>query len=101
MRYASACDLLERRSARPFAALVTYSELREEVDAEQVTSRSRDSSHRLAAPAGEGMPAPETMRRLNHAILDYQQGRLRDDATIVMMEWMQSHPRRALTAELD
>src|SRR6202522_236848 len=27
------------------------------------------------------LPAPETMRRLNHAIVEYQQGRLRDDAT--------------------
>ena len=51
--------------------------------------------------SSEGMPAPETMRRLNHAILDYQQGRLRDDATVVMVEWMQIHPRRDLTAELD
>jgi stage II sporulation SpoE-like protein len=49
--------------------------------------------------SSEGIPAPETMRRLNHAILDYQQGRLRDDATVVMVEWMPSHPRRDLTAE--
>ena len=34
-----------------------------------------------------GLPAAETMRRLNHAILDYQHGRLRDDATAVLVEW--------------
>jgi serine phosphatase RsbU (regulator of sigma subunit) len=34
-----------------------------------------------------GLPAAETMRRLNHAILDYQDGRLRDDATAVLVEW--------------
>jgi hypothetical protein len=34
-----------------------------------------------------GLPAPETMRRLNHEILDYQQGRLRDDSTALLLEW--------------
>jgi len=34
-----------------------------------------------------GLPAPETMRRLNRAIVDYQHGRLRDDATAVLVEW--------------
>ena len=33
------------------------------------------------------LPAPETMRRLNHAIVEYQNGRLRDDATAVLIEW--------------
>jgi hypothetical protein len=37
-----------------------------------------------------GLPAVETMRRLNHAILDYQHGRLRDDATAVLVEWQPS-----------
>jgi serine phosphatase RsbU (regulator of sigma subunit) len=40
------------------------------------------------------LPAPETMRRLNHAILDYQHGRLRDDATAVLIEWQPEHPGR-------
>ena len=44
-----------------------------------------------------GLPAPETMRRLNHAILGYQHGRLRDDATVVMIEWQPSQPGRNLT----
>ncbi len=34
-----------------------------------------------------GLPAAETMRRLNHAIVVYQNGRLRDDATAVLVEW--------------
>jgi hypothetical protein len=33
-------------------------------------------------------PAPETMRRLLHAILDHQEGALQDDATIVVVEWL-------------
>jgi serine phosphatase RsbU (regulator of sigma subunit) len=34
------------------------------------------------------IPAPETLRRLTRAITEYQHGRLLDDATIVMVEWM-------------
>jgi serine phosphatase RsbU (regulator of sigma subunit) len=43
------------------------------------------------------LPVPETMRRLNHAILEYQQGRLRDDATVVLIEWQPGHPGHSLT----
>jgi hypothetical protein len=34
-----------------------------------------------------GVPAPETMRRLMHAVLAYQFEDLRDDATAVLVEW--------------
>jgi serine phosphatase RsbU (regulator of sigma subunit) len=43
------------------------------------------------------LPAPETMRRLNHAIAEYQHGRLRDDATVVLIEWQPDHSGRKLT----
>ena len=43
------------------------------------------------------LPAPETMRRLNHAILSYQHGRLSDDATAVLIEWQPDQPGRHLT----
>jgi len=43
------------------------------------------------------LPAPETMRRLNHAIVEYQQGRLRDDATAVLIEWQPDQPGPSLT----
>jgi hypothetical protein len=46
-----------------------------------------------------GTPAPEIMRQLNHEIMDHQAGDLRDDATVVMVEWKPGHPRRDLTAE--
>lgn len=45
-----------------------------------------------------GLPAPETLRRLNRAILDYQHGRLSDDATTVLVEWMPDDPWRRLTS---
>jgi hypothetical protein len=35
----------------------------------------------------EGTPAPEALRRLTHAILEYQRGRLSDDATVILVEW--------------
>lgn len=34
-----------------------------------------------------GLPPPEQMRKLLHAILDHQQGTLQDDATVVIVEW--------------
>jgi Stage II sporulation protein E (SpoIIE) len=34
-----------------------------------------------------GLPAPETMRRVVHALLDHQQGQLTDDATLLLLEW--------------
>ncbi|HEU5392187.1 MAG TPA: PP2C family protein-serine/threonine phosphatase [Streptosporangiaceae bacterium] len=46
-----------------------------------------------------GTPGPEMMRQLNHEIMDHQAGELRDDATVVMVEWEPGHPRRDLTAE--
>jgi hypothetical protein len=44
-----------------------------------------------------GLPSPERMRRLTHEILDYQQGRLRDDATAVLIEWEPPQPGHHLT----
>lgn len=35
-----------------------------------------------------GTPAPEMLRRLTWTITEYQHGRLLDDATIVLIEWM-------------
>ncbi len=46
--------------------------------------------------SSEGMSAPETLRRLNRVITDYQTGRLSDDATIVLVEWMPASPRDKL-----
>jgi serine phosphatase RsbU (regulator of sigma subunit) len=46
--------------------------------------------------SNDGISAPETMRRLNHAISEYQRGRLQDDATIVLIEWLPDHPERTL-----
>jgi serine/threonine protein phosphatase PrpC len=34
-----------------------------------------------------GLPAPETLRRVIHALLEHQQGRLTDDATMLLLEW--------------
>jgi serine phosphatase RsbU (regulator of sigma subunit) len=38
------------------------------------------------------LPAPETTRRLVHAILDYQDDRLQDDATVLIVEWHSPAP---------
>ena len=47
--------------------------------------------------SAEGLPAPETLRRLNRAIIEYQAGALRDDATVILLEWMPDDPEHQLT----
>jgi stage II sporulation SpoE-like protein len=37
--------------------------------------------------AADGLPAPETVRRLVHAILEHQDDRLQDDATVLLAQW--------------
>ncbi|MEU1880741.1 PP2C family protein-serine/threonine phosphatase [Streptosporangium sp. NPDC020072] len=41
-----------------------------------------------------GLPVPETLRRLTHAVLDYHGGRLQDDATVLLVEWHGTEGRR-------
>ncbi|MFJ9025786.1 PP2C family protein-serine/threonine phosphatase [Streptomyces sp. NPDC102259] len=36
----------------------------------------------------DGLPVPETLRRLIQAVLDYHDGELQDDATVLMCEWL-------------
>ena len=43
-------------------------------------------------------PAAETLRRLNHAVLAHQEGRLQDDATTVLVEWLTDEPERSTPA---
>ncbi|MFJ3159885.1 PP2C family protein-serine/threonine phosphatase [Streptomyces kanasensis] len=42
----------------------------------------------------DGLPVPETLRRLVHAVLEYHDGRLQDDATVLFCEWLgpAAHP---------
>jgi serine phosphatase RsbU (regulator of sigma subunit) len=42
--------------------------------------------------AADQLPAPETARRLVHAILRYQDDRLQDDATILLADWRSPAP---------
>jgi len=41
------------------------------------------------------LPPPETTRRLVHAILEYQDDRLQDDATVLLTEWRDPAPPRS------
>ena len=41
----------------------------------------------LERQAAAGLPTPETLRRLQHAILRHQGGQLQDDATALLVEW--------------
>ncbi len=42
---------------------------------------------RLGWAAASRQPAPETLRRISHDVLDHQGGRLEDDATLLIAEW--------------
>jgi stage II sporulation SpoE-like protein len=52
----------------------------------------------LEREAASGHPAPETLRRLMHAVLAHQHGALRDDASIVLAHW---HPGDRPAARAD
>jgi stage II sporulation SpoE-like protein len=40
----------------------------------------------------DGLPAPETLRRLAHDVLEHQGGLLQDDATLLMVDWRPVNP---------
>lgn len=40
----------------------------------------------------DGLPAPETLRRISHAVLAHQRGHLQDDATLLLLEWAANGP---------
>ncbi|GAA2497290.1 PP2C family protein-serine/threonine phosphatase [Streptomyces gobitricini] len=40
----------------------------------------------------DGLPVPETLRRLVHAVLAYHDGHLQDDATVLFCEWLGPSP---------
>jgi serine phosphatase RsbU (regulator of sigma subunit) len=42
----------------------------------------------------DGLPAPETLRRLVRAILAHHDGKLHDDATVLLAEWRSGSDRR-------
>jgi serine phosphatase RsbU (regulator of sigma subunit) len=46
----------------------------------------------------DGVPAPETLRRLGAAILRYQHGNLQDDATLLLADWSAATHTRLLPA---
>ncbi|MFF7731713.1 SpoIIE family protein phosphatase [Streptomyces sp. NPDC007984] len=46
----------------------------------------------------DGLPVPETLRRLVQAVLEYHDGRLQDDATVLLCEWIGPHLEPADTA---
>ncbi len=49
----------------------------------------------VSREAAAGRPVAETLRRLNLAILQHQQGRLQDDATTVVLEWATNEVERS------
>ena len=50
----------------------------------------------VSAAASAGDPTPETVRRLMAGVLAHQGGRLQDDASVVVLEWLTGAHRRTL-----
>jgi hypothetical protein len=50
----------------------------------------------LERQAGSGDPAPDTLRRLREAIISTREGRLRDDATALLVEWRRDSQKALL-----
>jgi serine phosphatase RsbU (regulator of sigma subunit) len=46
--------------------------------------------------SGAGLPTPETLRRLSHLVMEYQQHAPIDDATMMLAEWSGSTPEAML-----
>ena len=55
-----------------------------------------DHLHRAATA---GLPAPETLRRISHDVLDRQGGVLQDDATLLIAEWATTRERALVSAD--
>jgi sigma-B regulation protein RsbU (phosphoserine phosphatase) len=48
----------------------------------------------LERSAAANLPAPETLRRLSHDVMDHQGGVLQDDATLVVAQWSSDQEHR-------
>ena len=46
--------------------------------------------------AGSGLPAPETLRRLAHAVVDHQVDPPADDATLLLVQWSAAAARKTV-----
>ncbi|MFF3437615.1 PP2C family protein-serine/threonine phosphatase [Streptosporangium sp. NPDC002721] len=87
-----------REQLEPGDRVVFYSdgiiEARNATDQEFGLNRFVDFIIRRTA---DGLPAPETLRRLVRGVLDYHDGQLHDDATVLLVEWRgDSHKRLRL-----
>lgn len=50
----------------------------------------------IVGSMADGLPAPETMRRVVRALLAHQQGQLTDDATLMLIQWPTPDPATLL-----
>ncbi len=57
------------------------------------TDRLIDLAERNAA---DGLPVPESLRRLSHAVLAYGGEQLQDDATLLMLDWARDAPGKLI-----
>lgn len=86
--FGNRADVVGETSLQPGDRLVLFSD-------GVIEARSKDGEFfgidrlldLLTREESAGQPPPETLRRLVASVLEHQQGRLQDDATLLMLEW--------------
>ncbi|WP_143162866.1 PP2C family protein-serine/threonine phosphatase, partial [Couchioplanes caeruleus] len=68
-------------------------EARDPTGAQFGQNRLADTLERHAA---DGLPVPETLRRLSHTVLAHQSGPPADDLTLLLVEWSSGAARRTV-----
>ncbi|MGW4538507.1 hypothetical protein ACWHLZ_01835 [Streptomyces chartreusis] len=58
----------------------------------QAKSSAWSASPNIIRSTAAGQSAPEALRLLIHAVLEYRHDKLGDDATILMVEWQPPDP---------
>ena len=81
--------LVSSESLQPGDRLLLLTDGVDEARAEDGSFFGRTRLAEFAArEAASGLATPEVMRRLQHAIMRFQVGRLQDDATTLFVEWL-------------
>ncbi|GGQ61003.1 PP2C family protein-serine/threonine phosphatase [Couchioplanes azureus] len=82
---------------RPGDRLLLYTDgVTEARDAAGVPFGQNRLADSLERHAAEGLPIPETLRRLSHTVLAHQSGPPADDLTLLLVEWSAGAARRTV-----
>ena len=94
IEFAHAPPVISSESLEPGDLLLLYTDGLTEARDRDGTMLTLDKlSEFIEREASAGQTTPETLRRLRHAIIAGDRGRLRDDATAMLLEWRRGGER--------